>query len=222
MAKWDFNRSPGAGLPASQLTCVAWDCAAQPRDVGVGATAGSVLSPAESHHSSGAAALAMLHLGSWGLAISLGPAQLWCHYRFAEEVQCPLTWIFLDSTVWRGVALHFISSHGSPPKGDFIPICFICVILVHGTLCLHLMPASLCSGFSRSLWLWKTESIKCSRRYGSLHISGQCISYSFFHKLRAHGLFVVKQFVCVLFFYESLSTETLKTARFLTWDAKLS
>lgn len=153
------------------------------------------LQRAKTHHSGGAAALAMLRLGSWGLTISLGPAQLWCGCRFAKGIQWPLTLISLDSTVWHREALHFISSHGSPLKGDCIPICFIYVILVHGILCLHLCVLA----FQDPFWLWKTESIKCNRKYGFLHISAQCISHSFFHKLRARGLFVVKRFVCYLF-----------------------
>lgn len=180
LARWNFNRLPEAGLPDSQLMCVSCTVEhSQEMLVLVPPQAACCpLQRAKTHNRGGAAAWAMLRLGFWGLAIRLGPAQLSCGCRFAKGVQCPLT-LSLDSTVWYREALHFIRSHGSPLKGDCIPICFIYVILVHDNLCLHLCILA----FQDPFWLWKTESVKCNRKYGSLLISVQCISHSFFHKL---------------------------------------
>lgn len=174
MAKWDFNRPPKVGLPASQLACVAWHCGAQPRDAGVSATTGSVLSPTESQTPPKwwGSCLSSTSPGLLG-ACSWGPAQNWCGCRFAKGVQYPLILISLNFTVWHRETLHLIISHGSSAKGDCITICFIYVICVQGFL-------HFCVLAFKISWLWKTESIKCNRMYGSLWISAQYISHSFF------------------------------------------
>lgn len=192
ITKWDFSRSPEASLPprtAEVCGMALWGtakrcwCGCHHRQCAVDC---EERNPPQQRGS----ALATLLLGFWGQAIGLGPAQLWRGCRFAQGVQCPLTLISLDSTAWHREALHFISSQGSPPKQGSTPILFIYVILVHSILCPHFcVPA-----FQDSFWLWKRESTKCNRKYGS-----QCISHYFFHKLRARSWFVVKWFVCYHF-----------------------
>lgn len=132
------------------------------------------LQSARPHHSGGSC-LSKGSPGSVGLAISV--AQLSSHVAAAlQRTFSPLAQIYLDSIVWHWEALHFISSHGLPLEGDCIPLCSICVIFIHGILYLHICVLA----FQDPFWLWRTESLKCNRKRGSLHISAWCISHSFF------------------------------------------
>lgn len=91
LAKRDLNRLPAAGLPASQLRCVARHDGARPRDAGTGATQAACcpLQSARPHHRGGSC-LSKGSPGSVGLAISV--AQLSSHVAAALQRTFRVLW----------------------------------------------------------------------------------------------------------------------------------